>query len=64
MSGVRTPAHVRRGDHRSEIVSPVEAVLELGEVARHMFTADGAIGANNGGFDIAQSRARECRVLG
>src|ERR1700693_5562902 len=44
------------GDHRSEIVSSVEAVLELGEVARHMFTADGAIGANNGGFDIAQSR--------
>src|SRR3954454_17707815 len=46
------PAQAR--DHGGEIVSPVEAVFELGEVARDMLAVDGAVGANNGGLDIAE----------
>ena len=42
------------GDHGGEIVSAVEAVFELGEVARHMLLADGAVGAGDGGLDVAQ----------
>jgi hypothetical protein len=43
-------------DHGGEIISSVEAVFELGEVAGHMLTADGAVGSNNGRLDIAQGR--------
>src|SRR3954462_4097855 len=46
------PAQAR--DYGGEIVSPVEAVFELGEVARDMLAVDGAVGANNGGLDIAE----------
>src|SRR3954470_5066280 len=62
------PAQAR--DHGGEIVSPVEAVFELGEVARDMLAVDGAVGANNGGLDIAERGvdplegryARRCRT--
>lgn len=43
------------GDHGREIVAPVEAVFELGKVARHMLGADGPVGSGNGGLDIAES---------
>ena len=51
------------GDHGSEIVSAIETVFELREVARHMLTADGAVGADDGGLDIAEGRIDppECR---
>ena len=41
-------------DHCGEIVSPVEAVFEFGEVARDMLAADGAVGSDNCGLDIAE----------
>ena len=34
-----------------EIVSPVEAVFEFGEVARHVLAVDGAVGSCDGGLD-------------
>src|SRR5271166_1765241 len=43
-------------DHRGEIVSSVEAILEFGEVAWHMFAVDGPVGSGDGGLDIAKGR--------
>jgi len=43
------------GDHGREIVAPVEAVFEPGEVARHVPGADGPAGSGNGGLDVAES---------
>ena len=43
------------GDHGREIVAPVEAVFELGEVARHVLGADGPVGSGDGGLDVAES---------
>ena len=37
------PAEV--GDHGGEIVAAVEAVLELGQIARHVLVTDGVEGA-------------------
>src|SRR5271170_2392941 len=42
-------------DHRSEIVSTIEAVLEFGEVTRHVLAADGPIGAGDRRLDVAES---------
>jgi hypothetical protein len=42
--------------HGREIVSPVEAVFELGEVAQHVLLIDCPVGSSNGGFDIAGRR--------
>ena len=42
------PGPCETGDHGGEIVSPIEAVLELGEVARYVLGADGPIGAGDG----------------
>src|SRR5208337_3343231 len=42
------------GHHRGEIVSPVEAVFEFSEVARHVLLIDRPVGSNNSGFDIPQ----------
>ena len=41
-------------DHGREIVAPVEAVLELGEVAWHVLGADGSPGSGDGGLDVAE----------
>ena len=41
-------------DHGCEIVAPVEAVFELGEVAGHVFCADRAVGSGDGGLDVAE----------
>ena len=43
-------------DHRGEIVSTIEAVLEFGEVARRVLAADGPIGAGDRRLDVAESR--------
>ena len=43
------------GDHGCEIVAPVEAIFELGEVSWHVFGADGPVGAGDGGLDVAKS---------
>ena len=40
--------------HGGEIVASVEAVLEFGEVARHVLFADGAVGAGDGALDVAE----------
>ena len=40
--------------HGCEIVSPVEAVFELGEVAWDVLAVDGPAGADNRGLDVAQ----------
>ena len=45
-------------DHGREIVAPVEAVFELGEVSWHVFGADRPVGACDGGLDVAKSGAR------
>jgi hypothetical protein len=42
--------------HGSEIVAPVEAVFELGEVAWYMLAADGAVGSDDRRLDVAQCR--------
>ena len=42
-------------DHGPEVVAAVEAVFELGEGARHVFGADGPVGAGDGGLDVAES---------
>src|SRR4029077_3628306 len=55
-------------DHRRQIVSPVEAIFEFGEVARDMLAVDGAVGSCDGGLDVAQrgvdpfERRRACRL--
>src|SRR4029077_15329619 len=50
-------------DHRRQIVSPVEAIFEFGEVARDMLAVDGAVGSCDGGLDVAQRGVDpfECR---
>src|ERR1700739_2482865 len=50
------PGPCETGDHGGEIVSPIEAVLELGEVARYVVGADGPIGAGDRRLDIAERR--------
>src|SRR6201984_3886403 len=40
--------------HGGEIVSAVEAVLELGEVAGCMLVVDGAVSASDGALDVAE----------
>src|SRR3954454_338344 len=41
-------------DHGGEVVSPIEAVFELGEVTRHVLLVDRAVGTDDGGLDVAQ----------
>src|SRR5271166_1171320 len=40
--------------HGGGIVSSVDAILELGELARHELPVDRPVGSNNGGLDIAR----------
>ena len=40
--------------HGGEIVAPVEAVLELGQVAGDVLLADGPVGGGDGGLDVAE----------
>src|SRR3954452_9202308 len=40
--------------HRGQVVAPVEAVFELGEVAWHVLGSDRVVGPNDGGLDVAQ----------
>src|SRR5512144_2535225 len=40
--------------HGGEIVAPIEAVLELGQVARDVLLADRPVGGGNGGLDVAE----------
>src|SRR5512134_4150570 len=40
--------------HGGEIVAPIEAVLELGQVARDVLLADRPVGGGNGGLDVAK----------
>lgn len=40
--------------HGGEIVAPVEAVFEFGEVARHMLFTDSAVSAGDGALDVAE----------
>ena len=42
------------GDHGGQIVAAVEAVLELGEIARHVLVADGVEGAGQTGLKVAE----------
>src|SRR6267142_3795256 len=42
--------------HRGEIVAPVEAVFEFGEVAGHMLVTNGTVGARDGAFDVSEGR--------
>src|SRR3954468_5481696 len=42
------------GDHGGQIVAAVEAVLELGEIARDVLVADGVEGAGQTGLEVAQ----------
>ena len=42
------------GDHGRQIVAAIEAVLELGEVTRHVFVADGVEGAGQTGLEVAE----------
>src|SRR5665648_143519 len=44
------------GHHGGEIVAPIEAVFELGQVAGDVFLADGAVCAGDGGLDVAERR--------
>jgi hypothetical protein len=49
--------HRRPGEswqHRGEIVSPIETVLELAQITRHVLLVDSPVGSNNGGLDIPQ----------
>src|SRR3954469_21252844 len=41
-------------DHGREVVSPIEAIFELGEVTRHVLLVDRAVGTDDGGLDVAQ----------
>ena len=41
-------------NHGGEIVSPVEAVFEFGEVARHVLAADGTVSAGDRALDVTQ----------
>src|SRR5216683_598347 len=40
--------------HGGEIVAPVEAVFEFGEVAGHMLVTDGPVSAGDGALDVAE----------
>src|SRR5712692_6927024 len=40
--------------HGGEIVAPVEAVFEFGEVAGHMLVTDGPVSASDGALDVAE----------
>src|SRR3954464_1184226 len=42
------------GDHGRQIVAAVEAVLELGEIARDVLVADGVEGAGQTGLEVAE----------
>src|SRR5260370_18680326 len=42
------------GQHGGEIVSPVESVLEFGEVAGDMLVTDGTVSASDGAFDVPE----------
>src|SRR3954466_5077286 len=42
------------GDHGRQIVAAVEAVLELGQIARDVFVADGVEGAGQTGLEVAE----------
>ena len=42
--------------HGGKIVSPVEAIFEFREIARHMLLVDRSISSNDGGFDIPKCR--------
>src|SRR5512134_346026 len=44
------------GHHGGEIVVPIEAVFELGQVAGDVLLADGAVCAGDGGLDVAKRR--------
>ena len=48
------PAEARQ--HGGEIASPVEAIFELGEVARDVLGVDGSVGADKRGLDVAEGR--------
>src|SRR5207237_10672400 len=54
--------------HRGEIVAPIEAVFEFGEVAGHMLVTDGAVGASEGALDDSEGSVyrlkgeHQCRV--
>lgn len=52
-------------DHGHKIEAPIEAVLELGQVARHMLATDGMVAADDSVLDAAQQRIYpvECRDL-
>ena len=57
------PCPCEAGDHGSEIVSSVEAILEFGEVTRHVLATDSAIGTGDRRLDVAKSCVDplECR---
>src|SRR3954463_7954331 len=42
------------GDYGGQIVAAIEAVLELGEIARDVFVADGVEGAGQTGLEVAE----------
>ena len=42
------------GDHGGQIVAAVEAVLELGQIARDVLVADGVEGAGQTGLEVAE----------
>src|SRR5512144_2566115 len=42
------------GHHGGEIVAPIEAVRELGQVAGYVLLADGPVGGGDGGLDVAE----------
>jgi hypothetical protein len=43
MGGVRTRRPDESWKHRGEIVSPIKAILELGQITRHVFLVDCAV---------------------
>jgi FixJ family two-component response regulator len=50
------PRPCKARDHGGEIVSAVEAILELGEIAWHMLAVDGSIGASDRRLDVTKRR--------
>src|SRR5512134_1890596 len=42
------------GHHGGEIVAPIEAVREFGQVAGDVLLADGPVGGGDGGLDVAE----------
>src|SRR5512144_2656915 len=40
--------------HGGEILAPIKAVLELGQVARDVLLADCPVGGGDGGLDVAE----------